>query len=79
MGRCSPRHVQDIVLSPFDLEGNEFNIARFSCEFDEISVFRTFTNNREGDFKFHTGFDGEVEALPSNLARSRDKTIAFNI
>ena len=49
------------------LERDEFNIAGALGEFDKIMVLRTFADNSKGNFEFHTGFNGEVEALPCNL------------
>ena len=57
------------------MEGNELNVARFSSEADEFFMFGTFADDGERKFEINTGFDGKVETLPVDLARSSDKTI----
>ena len=57
------------------LEGNELNVARFSSEADEFFMFGTFADDGERKFEINTGFDGKVETLPVNLARSGNEAV----
>lgn len=59
------------------LKGNEFDVARFFGEFNEIFVFWAFANNGERKFEIDASFDGEVETFPSDLARGGDEAVAF--